>query len=392
LQLRKLHLAVSAFRQRVLVFNQVLFVIFLNTIALFTSGLAEASIILPGPAARPSGATAYETFSLFPQGSNRAMGLGGAYTALSDDIAGLGYNPSGLAFGNWKVDAGGTNNRVNNREIDLAGDGTGYPSAYNFILYGVGARLGEWAIALGVSTPYESDQEFGSFSTKVQITSLDVLLARKFGENFSVGISGHGQTLKENYSELAGGQYEEQASQNTYTAGVTYRTKELGIGVSYTPAVRFTIDSTKNSQLKNSAVFFRDGVVPAKTAYGMFYNFTDRFMITADADSYDGAKNTIYTGSGVTGFDAPIDLDSGSHIVVHGGFEWKLVQSKETTLTWRAGAYHEPNRKASNGRSREHLTLGLEVRFGPAVLGVAFDQATDFNNTAQGFSISFGAI
>jgi hypothetical protein len=403
LALRKLIGEVIAIRMLVLVFDQVFitrlvtsFAILLICWTTFTAKFAEATSFTPAS----DSSTAYGTYELFPQGSSRAMGLGGAYTSLSDDVSGIVYNPAGLAFGKWRVDAGGTTNRVDNREADVNGDGSGYPSAYNFVLYGVALRLGDWVIATGVSSPYEADQDANSSSTKVQITSIDALLAKRFGENFSAGVTGHAQTLKENYNDVSGAQLEESSGQITYTAGAAYRTKDFGFGGTYTPGTRFKIDSTKNASIQNhstfpystSTVFFRDGVIPTKTTFGGFYYFTERFMITVDVDSYDAVKNSLYTGSGSNGSSKSFWFDESSHTLIHGGFEWKLVESKQSTLIWRAGGYQEPRRIVNYGKPREHLTLGVEVRFGPAVLGVAFDQATDFNNTAQGFSISFGAI
>ncbi|MGE3759185.1 MAG: hypothetical protein AB7H97_15585, partial [Pseudobdellovibrionaceae bacterium] len=51
--------------------------------------------------AQSSSKSYYGTYSHAPQGSTRAMALGGAYTGLSDDASGIIYNPAGLAFGKW---------------------------------------------------------------------------------------------------------------------------------------------------------------------------------------------------------------------------------------------------------------------------------------------------
>lgn len=325
--------------------------------------------------------------------------MGGAFASLSDDVTGIIFNPAGLAFGNWKFDAGGTNNRVDNREADITGTGEGYGVPYNFVFYAAAARLGNWVIGAGISSPYTLKQDFNtysSFSTTVQsfslqILSTDVMVARRFGEFLSIGIAGHNETLKESYDSSTTGHFEDSSTNNYFNGGISYRTKTYGLGIAFTPERKLSINTAMNNNISPN-VFFRDVVIPQKTTLGGFYRLSEKILTSIDIDFVGSVKNAIYVGTGVNSYAPEIYLDSESHTIIHGGFEWTLVNQREATVIWRAGAYHEPSRLATSRRDRDHYTLGLEVHFGPAVLGVAFDQATDFNNTSQGFSISVGSI
>ncbi len=66
------------------------------------------------------------------------------------------------------------------------------------------------------------------------------------------------------------------------------------------------------------------------------------------------------------------------------------MDSAKSDATLRLGGYTEPSRIAMT--SRNHFTVGLDVRFGPVVLSVAYDQAADFTNTAQGFTLRYGDL
>ena len=110
-----------------------------------------------------------------------------------------------------------------------------------------------------------------------------------------------------------------------------------------------------------------------------------------DWDKFSKVENGVYSGGGEYGTGTGVAILEKEQTVLHGGIEYKAVRSKTTDIYLRAGGYQEPAR-LEESKSRTHYTLGLEVRFGPAVLSVAFDQAENFNNTAQGFSLAIGAL
>ena len=76
----------------------------------------------------------YGGFALFPQGSSRVMGMGGAFAAVADDVFAIPFNPAGLSFSEEIFLFGGTQNRVINREANLAG-GVDFSEPYEFLFF-----------------------------------------------------------------------------------------------------------------------------------------------------------------------------------------------------------------------------------------------------------------
>lgn len=335
--------------------------------------------------------SSYGAYSQFPQGSSRAMGMGGAYTAISDDVSGVLYNPAGPALGKWKVDAGGTKNSVTNREAPVFGSSSSFGLPYDFIFGAFGVRMGSFVLALGMSSPFNLDYEGFSERAKLKIVSADVYLAKNFGNKLSLGIGGHGEKLTQSYQDTSFGYDVETEAETTFVSvGISYRGSKGGFGISHIPPHSFDIDENLNSQL-GTVTWFRDTVVPGKTTFGAFFNVSESKIIAIDFDKIDAVSNSIFVGSGTTGTSSETAIIEKSQTIVHGGMEWAISKSKGSEIFLRIGGYREPARVVG-ATDRTHTTFGLEVRFGPAALSVAFDQARDFTNTAQGFSLIFGSI
>ncbi len=333
----------------------------------------------------------YGAYSQFPQGSSRAMAMGGAYTGISDDVFGVLYNPAGPALGKWSVDAGGTKNSVTNRETPIFGTSTSFGLPYDFIFAAMGARIGSWVLAIGMSSPYSLKYQGLSETAELSIFSADIYLAKKFGDKFSIGIGGHGEKLTESYKDTTlGYDVKTEADTSFVSYGLMYRGGKGGFGASYSPTHSFDIDDNLNTQL-GSTVWFRDAVVPGRMKYGVFYKLSDDKTVAIDLDNIEAISNAIFVGSGISGASSETPIIDKKQSILHGGFEWAVSKSNKNEIYLRFGGYKEPSRVESVA-DRMHLTFGLEVRFGPAVLSVAYDQARDFTNTAQGFSLSFGSI
>ncbi len=334
--------------------------------------------------------SSYGTYSLYPQGSSRAMGMGGAYAAVSDDPAGMVFNPAGLALSKWKFDFGGTNNNISQKESGLFGSTTLASSSYSFIFGALGLRLGTWVIGIGVSSPYFLEYDQTPVKAKLVILSGDVLIAKKIGENFGVGISGHSESVTQNYADGSNPQVEGKATAFYPRAGLIFRKDNVRLGVSYMAAHKFDIDENLNSQL-SGITYFRDCVVPAKTTFGIAVKLSGNKTLAIDFDRYGIAEDAILVGSGTSGANLPVDIKEESQTVLHGGLEWDIMGGSKSDAVFRVGGYTEPSRVVGVS-SRSHLTLGLDVRFGPVVLSVAFDQASNFANTAQGFTVRVGEL
>ena len=347
----------------------------------------------------------YGAYTLYSQGSGRVMAMGGVYSALSDDATSVVLNPAGAALEKWSFDAGGTNNRVDDSSQPPRSLAPGYSSSstyaqpYSYLFYAAAGRLGPVVFGVGYSDPFEFNYD-DTFSqkAKISIASYDAMASVRFSDSLAVGVGGHFKTLTESFENYqfgvgSAGKRETKSTSNSYSLGATYRTKKAGLGIAYYQGHTFTVDGSQNS-FSAPAVFFRDVVVPAITTFGGFYMLSDRFMLAADIDQFNIPTNAVDPLSGVTsngsvGSDIP--LATGNQQVLHAGFEWTLTSEKSMSLIFRGGGYLEPARYVGAG-PRFHRTFGLQVRFGPAVLNVSFDQADNFNNTAQGFSVVLGEI
>lgn len=333
--------------------------------------------------------SSYGTYSLYPQGSSRAMGMGGAYTALSEDPAGMVFNPAGLSLSKWEFDFGGTNNSISQKESGLFGPSQ-VSQSYNFFFGALGVRLGSWVLAVGVSSPYFLDYDQNSVKAQLKILSMDALIAKKFGDSFGIGISAHSEDLTQSYGDTLNPEVEGKATSFYPRAGIIYRKDKWRLGASYMPSHKFDIDENLNSRL-TGITYFRDCIVPAKTTVGIAVKISEGKTLAIDYDRYGIVEDAILVGSGTSVSNTPTAIKEEAQSVLHGGLEMDIMGGSKSDAIFRVGGYTEPSRiEGMSGRS--HLTLGLDVRFGPVVLSVAFDQATNFSNTAQGFTVRVGDI
>ncbi len=349
----------------------------------------------------------YGTYVLFPQGSVRLMGIGGAAVAVSKDADAMFYNPAGAAFSDWRFDAGSTNNKVNNEELaynfpDTYGVyETKYDSPYSYNFYAAAIRLGDWVVGLGYSSPffYEfsdvnpiSNMEISRLEIKV--TSFDLMLTRRLGEFVALGITGHSEYVNEYYrnSTLTGSSaidgIRTSGSGQYVSSGLMFRNKIVGMGLSYYPARKMQVDLSKDDDLAafNTTVF-RDVSIPAKTNVGAFYQWS-RLMLAFDIDMIEKTDNTIYVSSVSTSSEL---VNPKAYQILHGGVEITIYKSKNLSFYLRGGGYTEPSR-FEKGRSRDHLTFGAELGLGPLVLSYAADQAPKFSNSSYGISLNILAM
>ncbi len=333
----------------------------------------------------------YGAYRLFSQGAGRVMAMGGAFVAIVDDATAAGYNPAGAALSKWRFDFGGTNNRVDDR-ADL--QQSSYSSfqavteAYSFVSYAVAARAGSFVFGMGVSTPYQYHYSDYLQNASIVLMRYDAMLSWRMGNSFAMGISGHHEDLREHFdqSSLSG---EARGTAISLSGGALYRTRKAGIGVVYFQGHEIPVTET-GAQSPVIAAWLRNVVVPAATCVGGFYYLHERFMIAVDVDRFEIPRNVIDASSALQ-MVGEVSLTPGTQQVLHGGFEWTLIEDRHMNIVFRGGGYVEPARILYS-ESRFHRTYGLQVQFGPAVLTVSFDQANNFSNTSQGFSLVLGAI
>lgn len=348
-------------------------------------------------------AESYGTYGLFPNGPNRVTAMGGAYTALSDDASGIVYNPAGLAFQPYWGDAGGNFNVVQNLEADLDGNGVkdGIPYAYAY--YAGSLKLGNWGFGAGISSPYIADLSFdgrqGSFTETrnlfLSIVSLDIPVAYRLSEQWSVGINFQAQTLEQRYSfkstDPASIPIKVAAKKDSgfMALGLMYRPyTHWGFGVSAYPPKKFEITNEASLNAQTGGVqWFRSVVIPAKFSLGTFYQPTPYLVLAADVDVFEKVENAVYVGSELVPGFRKVRVEAAQKTVFHGGLEWNFIATKFWDFYLRFGTYNEPNR-LEGGSARQHVTAGLAIRYWVFSLSASVDGADQFANAASGIGLS----
>lgn len=332
-------------------------------------------------------------YRLVPHGSARSMAMGGAYTGLSVDISALVYNPAGLVFGTWKFDVSLESSRISDKEVPSSVDKGDMSQPVDFLQGGLGLRLTDWlAIAGGLSNPYQLKLKNGTTQeASVDLVSAEVAIAVRLSK-FSFGIGYHIEEMTQTYvNEFEDLDLQEKSTTAYPRFGMAIQGKRTSLGLSYASARSFPVDQQANSQMTGGN-WFRNAEVPSKTSLGVAHRLKKRLLVVVDYNVFGSVENAIYPGSGETLFNTEdLFVEDETKSLLHGGFEWTVIDKKNTNVLLRGGYYNEPKR-LTLGEDRAHFTFGAEVRLGPAKLTVSFDQAPGFTNTSQGFSLVVGSI
>lgn len=340
----------------------------------------------------------YGTYSHAPQGSSRAMALGGAYAGLSDDASGLVYNPAGLGHGQWTFDVGSTSNTTLNREADINGDNTLDGVIFHFDFNALALRWGRLAFAFGQSSPYSTEiYSKNSLNNRagIQILNTDYSLALLVTENLSLGVTQHSSVLKEDYLMYNSPIIENEQTARYLTYGLSYRPeKRIGFGFSYTPKVLIDVPESMNETSQYgypvTLYWFKGVALPEHYTFGGFFKGTGDVMYIADLDFIRPVENSVLV-------ESPFDGGSVSNQEVkrqliqipHGGIEYTLFSQPKKTFIWRVGSYKEPARVVG-AKDRFHFTMGVELRLGPLVVSASMDETTGFSNSSQSVSFVWG--
>lgn len=334
----------------------------------------------------------YGTYTHTPQGSTRAMGIGGAYTGLSDDATGIVYNPAGMAFGNWTFDVGSTLNLNINKEIDVNNDNKADSVPLKFQFMSAAAHLGPIAFAAGQSSPFAAEiygTNYDKSKAILKITNTDLLLASQLSNNLALGVSYHQSVLYADYKNYTYSATNE-VKGTYYTAGLAYRPeRDLGFGISYTPEHKFEVDPSVNQQIGYTSSnqdygWFRGVITPERFTLGGFYRASDQLTYAADLDVIKPVENAVFVVNPFSGWSYDYNEDIKNQLVQipHGGIEYIVLHEKTRTFIWRVGGYREPPRSAA-GLDRMHITMGVELRLGPLVISASMDECSGFTNSSQ---------
>ncbi|MBN8537217.1 MAG: hypothetical protein J0M15_09190 [Deltaproteobacteria bacterium] len=326
-------------------------------------------------------ASSYGAYGHYSLGSSRVLGLAGAYTALSEDSNAFILNPAGTGFAKWSYNLDGANNILNNDELDIDSNGVGKSQTQNLSLFGVHYKNKIFSIGIGVIQPYAVGliNNFSATEKKLSIKDTALNLSHCPISNFCLGVNVIESKATQSVSSFAEVS-EQEHSLIHYKYGMAIRFNEdIGFGYSYTGKSFWDFSNPKSN-------YFNSVIIPEKNSLGFFYNLKDqKTKIVFDLDTFKspGTYTYVFESNEYSNLVPVADKEVS---IFRLGAEQLLMKRTKTSVTWRVGYYREPSR-IDTSLDRNHFTIGLEARIGPAILQAAMDQAKSFNNVSQSFSV-----
>jgi len=334
---------------------------------------------------------------------DRASGMGGAYTAVSDDTAGLYYNPAGVVYATspslsasanayyqtdktYKGGLGGTSdwNRSSSKIL---------PNFFG-ILYPMGKGVAGFSYVVPDSAAEDQNQEFSNpsssisdfvinFNNEDNTFNMGPSYAMKLSDSLSIGGTLYFHYRKRQWALNQLVQYTAGTYQwfNTYFNTTEYGVRPM-LGLMWSPTDKVSVGLNLNqtfivdSQSKRQTTFDDNGSLtrtvitsnekrrlPLAVKFGAAYFPTHRFIVSADVSYYSQANDAFFNRNSV--------------INVALGTEYYLTD----TVAVRAGAY-------SNAANSPKLQSGLTAQAEHVDL---YGMSASITRFARNSSLSLGA-
>jgi len=368
---------------------------------------------------------------------DRASGMGGAYTAVSDDTAGLYYNPAGIVYSTSPSISASANAYYQTDKTykgGLGGTADWHRSSSkilpNFfgILYPMGRGVVGFSYVVPDSAAEDQNQEFSNPSASISdfvinfnnddnTFNIGPSYAIKLSDNLSLGATLYFHYRKNQWALNQLVQYTDGTYQwsNTYFKTTEYGVRPM-LGLMWSPTDKLSVGLNLNqtyimgSDAKRQITFDDNGSLtrtvitsnekrslPLAVKLGAAYFPTHRFILSADVGYYAAANDAFFNRKAV------INLALGT--------EYYLTD----TLAVRAGAYsnaaNSPTLRSGLTSQAEHvdlyglsasitrfarsssLSLGVSYSFGSGqaqvIDGSTNIQAVDVSNLAVFLSTSY---
>lgn len=382
---------------------------------------------------------------------NRAAGLAGAYTALSDDPAGCFYNPAGIAFVpnsslSASVNAFSTETKIyKNAMQTVNGDGKSWRQESSILLpnfFGMVKKIGPHAIgasyAVTNSTQRRQDQTFtdllstlpGNPIDSFEINIDDSDRTYLFGPSYAYRISNHlsvGTTLYLYYRDLKNIRNQllrfEQGQhylRNHYTTREEWGLKP-SLGIMWEPVDKLALGLNLSRIYISSSDGSDQLILRDTTNQVSDFSATDTIFFTA-ADTDDGEDFPLETTLGIAYFVSPKLLFSADlsyfasieekdsvinfalgteyyfneQLAIRGGFWSDLANTPELS----AGKVNQPEHVNIYGASlsltlfqgQSSVSLGCNYKFGEGEAQVVSNSTSiqDVENRSTTFYLSAG--
>lgn len=243
----------------------------------------------------------------FQRWDQSASGLGVAYAgsaAVAEDASALYYNPAAmLRLDGLQLSAGGTGLKTRVQFHDdgssgvLGAGGSGgdagqagiRPNAY------LSWRLApNWAVGLGVSSPFAAASEYGSANwtgsnqavkTELSTVNVNPSLAYRLNDKVALGLGLNFQTLDLEFTRAAtGGAYRFKADDQAvgWNAGALFTLSEaMRVGISYRSSLKYTLEGTRSLGAGSSAAE-ADLKLPDTLTLSVWQQVSDRWEAMGD--------------------------------------------------------------------------------------------------------------
>lgn len=274
---------------------------------------------------------------------DRASGMGGAYTAISDDPSGLYYNPAGIVYATGRNLSASVNAYYSQKKkYDNVIGGQGWERNSSSLLpnfFGITQPMGKLQFGFSYAVPdsireSQTQEFFGSFPTSLGSPATNYLinfnnedttynfgpsLAAQITSDFSVGMTLYlhhrsNETILNQLITLQDGRFE---WSNQYINLVERGYKPI-LGIMWSPADKWTIGLSVAktfiySESKNSQLTFKDANAltpndytlteasvdgkrkyPLEVRAGLAYFASSSLLVTADADYYSKVTDPVF--------------------------------------------------------------------------------------------------
>jgi len=289
----------------------------------------------------------------------KALGMGGAYVGLANDLTAIYWNPAGLAGQNTEIMIFGTDvipmatYKYDPAMVDATTETNHYFSPNIFFNY----AMGDWSFGFGAYVPAGLGAEWNgedlknmtggmafNWMSKIGVFDFSPTVAYKFNDKFSIGVA-----LNIYYAMFdmdnpgSAGQYTESSTGTGFGAavGLKYNVNEkFSLGLSYRTPVNVTMDGTAKDGAMDMDMS-RDVEWPTWIAGGLAFHVNEKWVITADLQYSNWAAfkdlQTDYTVSGNVISDTVL-MDWEDAIQYRIGTAYQFNES----FTGRLGYYYDP--------------------------------------------------
>ena len=351
---------------------------------------------------------------------NRASGLAGAYTAISDDASGLFYNPAGIVFSE-ELQLSASANAIHNSTLEYkdvlgGGDWTRKSSSIVPNFFGITSKFGDGYIGFSYAvTDFEVEDQDTRFTSipgfdlflininnNDKTTKLGPSYARKINDEWNFGVTLYWHERKR---ELINNQWIRRSDNTFESSSLFFEASESGfepvIGLMWTPDESFSIGlSIRKTRITSSRTHNQFSCVsdvpanpepqciliagspldpsitsnrdkrdlPLNTRLGFAYFPTHRLLFAFDISHYEKVSSTNFSAEEVVNFAFGVEYYLNAEWALRGGYYTNNANTGDISPSGVNQADHVDLEGISFSISRfsrtSSISLGLAIASG----------------------------